>query len=132
MTKTMKNLVLAGATAAAIALSPAAFAGETSQSFNVERTTNPAVRVAVKAFKKGDYERSVRLNQQALRKGLSSSRASVAQSNICASYAMLGELEKAGEACQAALDLKPDNDVASANKAALTVRMAQITNQSGN
>ena len=133
MTKTFKNLALAGATAVAIMLAPAAFAGDnTNAAFSVERTSNPAVRVAVKAFKKGDYAKSVQFSQQALRSGLSKSRASVAQSNLCASHAMLGEMEKAAEACVAALDLKPENETALANSKALTVKLAQMNSQAGN
>jgi len=115
------------------ALIPAsAMAGEntgatltTTTQFEVTRTTDGVIKLGVKAFKKGDYAKSVALNKAALRNGLSKRKKAVAQSNLCASWAMLGDLVQAEKACEAALDLRPDYNAARANMDLLTVKLAE-------
>jgi len=95
--------------------------------FNVTSTTDGLIKLGVKAFKRGDYPRAVKMNEQALRSSLSRRKLAIAQSNLCASYAKLEMMDKAQDACVAALELRPDYEPAQANKAALTIRLAQNT-----
>lgn len=97
--------------------------------FQVSSTTDGLVKLGVKAFKRGDYERAIRMNEQALRASLSRRKTAVAQSNLCASYAKLDMMPQAQVACDAALELRPDYAPALANKGALTVRLAQNSSQ---
>lgn len=97
--------------------------------FQVSSTTDGLVKLGVKAFKRGDYERAVKMNEQALRSSLSRRKTAIAQSNLCASYAKLDMMDKAQEACTAALELRPDYAPALANKNALTIRLAQNITQ---
>lgn len=93
--------------------------------FTVKTTTDYHVKAGAEAFKRGDFQRSVSYANAALKAGMSDRRAAVAQSNLCASYAHLGDLEKAAEACDAALELRPGYSAAESNKAALTIKLAQ-------
>jgi len=96
-----------------------------ASNFTVTSTTNGLIKLGVKAFKRGDYTRAVKMNEQALRTPLSSRRLAIAQSNLCASYAKLDMMDEAQKACSAALELRPDYAPAQSNKAALTIRLAQ-------
>ena len=117
----------------AIAILPAsAMADETKRKtpteytdFNVAKATNGAVKLGIKAFHKGDYARSVALHKSALRQGLSSRKAAIVQSNLCASWAKLGDYVQAETACEKALDLRPDYAPAKANMDRLIVKLAQ-------
>ena len=93
--------------------------------FETASTTNGNVRLSVKAFKKGNFERSVAFSKAALKSNMSNRRAAIAQSNLCAAYGEMGELELAAEACDKALELRPDYQPAVANREALTIRLAQ-------
>jgi len=95
--------------------------------FNVTSTTDGLIKLGFKAFKKGDYSRAIKMSEQATRSPLSKRKIAIAQSNLCASYAKLDMMDKAQKACDAALELRPDYAPAQANKAALTIRLAQHT-----
>ena len=114
---------------AALPAASAMAAEAPTETFQVSSTTDGLVKLGVKAYKRGDYERSVKMNEQALRSSLSSRRLAVAQSNLCASYAKLDMMDKAQEACAAALELRPDYAPALANKNALTIRLVQNISQ---
>jgi len=94
--------------------------------FTITKASNPVIQSAVRAYKKGDFEKSARLSQAALKSSLSPRRTAIAQSNLCAAYAKLEQFEKAGDACQAALELRPGYAPAENNQAALTVRLAAL------
>ncbi|MDB2437147.1 hypothetical protein N9W89_00400 [Hellea sp.] len=94
-------------------------------SFVVKSTTDGRVKLGVKAFKRGDFERSVRWSKSALEGSLSSRKEAVAYSNLCAAYAKLGQMEEAQEACDSALELRANYAPAIVNKASLITRLAQ-------
>jgi len=94
-------------------------------SFQVMSTTDGKIRSSVRAFKKGEYNKAIKYNQAALNSRLSKRKAAIAQSNLCAAYAMLGQMTEAKAACDIALDLRPDYAPALANKAALVFRLTQ-------
>ena len=93
--------------------------------FVVKSTTDGRIKLGVKAFNKGDFEKSAAYNRQAIRASLSRKKTAIAQSNLCAAYAKLEMMDEAQMACTAALELRPDYAPAQANKAALTIRLAQ-------
>lgn len=93
--------------------------------FIVQKTTDGRVKLGVKAYKKGDYEKAVRVTRSALKTAMSPKKAAIAQSNLCAAYAQLEMLDQAQEACAAALELRPNLEAAEINKASLTIRLAQ-------
>jgi len=119
------------ATLAALAITAtlptaSAMASEASAgNFIVEKTTDGRIKLGVKAFKKGDFEKTVRATRSALNTSLSPRKAAIAHSNLCAAYAKLEMLDKAQQACAAALELRPDYEAAQTNKASLTIRLAQ-------
>jgi len=121
------------ATLAALTLSltlptASAMANEAPASnFNVTSTTDGLIKLGVKAFKRGDYKRAVKMSEQATRSSLSRRKLAIAHSNLCASYAKIDMMDKAQEACSTALELRPGYEPAQANKAALTIRLAQNT-----
>lgn len=130
----MKNLSLKKvtlSTLAAIAVSatlPTASAMATDApagNFVVQKTTDGRIKLGVKAFKKGDFEKTVRVTRSALNTSLSPKKAAIAHSNLCAAYAKLEMFDEATQACSAALELRPDYEAAVTNKAALTIRLAQ-------
>ncbi|WP_409432651.1 hypothetical protein ACJ3XI_10640 [Litorimonas sp. RW-G-Af-16] len=123
MLNVMKTCAIAGATA--LAMTTTAFAADSAAEFTMKRTTNAHVKMSVKAFKKGDYERAVRFSETALTKGLSESRQAIVQSNLCASYAMLNDTAQAAQACAAALALNPELEEAKANQTALNIRLVE-------
>ena len=93
--------------------------------FVVKKTTDGRIKLGVKAFKKGDFEKSVRVTRSALNTSLSPKKAAIAHSNLCAAYAKLEMLDKAQQACAAALELRPGYEAAEINKASLTIQLAQ-------
>ncbi len=105
-----------------------AFASDTApnaNSFIVKSSADSMTRIAAKAYKKGDYARTVGYSKRALKAGLSTNRQAIAYNNICAAEAQLGDMIAASEACTKALELRPDFEPAKVNKAALTVMMAK-------
>ena len=126
---TLKKAGLATLAALAItATLPTASAmasGTDAENFVVQKTTDGRIKLGVKAFKKGDFEKAVRVTQSALNTSLSPKKAAIAHSNLCAAYAQLEMLDKAQQACAAALELRPDYEPARNNKASLTIRLAQ-------
>ena len=125
---TPRKAVAMIATATLLSAASAMAADQTvpaTDGFEVMTTTNGKVRAAVKAFNKGDFKRSVVFSKSALKSKMSDRRAAIAQSNLCAAYGELGELELASEACDTALDLRPGYAPAIANREALTFRLAQ-------
>ena len=93
--------------------------------FNVAKATNGSVKLGIKAFHKGDYARSIAMHKSALRKGISSRKAAIVHSNLCASWAKLGDYVQAETACEKALELRPDYAPAKANMNRLIVKLAQ-------
>jgi len=91
----------------------------------VQKTTDGRIKLGVKAFKKGDFEKTIRVTRSALNTSLSPKKAAIAHSNLCAAYAKLEMLDKAQQACAAALELRPGYEAAETNKASLTIRLAQ-------
>ena len=126
---TLKKASLA--TLAAIAMTttlPAASAmasDATASEFVVQKTTDGRIKLGVKAFKKGDFEKAVRVTRSALNTSLSPKKAAIAHSNLCAAYAKLEMWDEAKQACAAALELRPGDNPAETNKASLTIRLAQ-------
>lgn len=80
--------------------------------------------MSVKAFKKGEYERSAAFSKRALKDGLSKSRKAIAYANLCSAEAASGNMEAAAEACDASLELQPGFEIAEANRSALTTLLA--------
>lgn len=100
-------------------------ADKVADSFVVKSTTDGRIKIGVKAYKQGNYEKTVRMTRAALNTSLSPRRAAIAHSNLCAAYAKLDLLDEARQACAAALELRPNYAPAEANKASLTIRLAQ-------
>jgi len=126
---TLKKASLASLAALAITAtlpSASAMASDASTSnFVVQKTTDGRIKLGVKAFKKGDFEKTVRVTRSALNTSLSPKKAAIAHSNLCAAYAKLEMLDKAQQACAAALELRPGYEAAETNKASLTIQLAQ-------
>lgn len=95
-----------------------------SATFIAKSAADSRIREGAKAFKRGDFERSISYSRSALKQSLSRKRAAIAHSNLCAAYASIGEMEKASASCHAALELRPGYEPAVTNKAALTIRLA--------
>jgi len=122
------TVTLPAASAMAADASTASAAPVTSTAvFQVKSAADGKIRAGVSAFEKGDYQKALTFNRSALSGGgLSPRKAAIVQSNLCAAYAMIGEMDKASSACATALELRPNYAPAKANKAALTVKLAQL------
>lgn len=116
----MIGTALPAASAMAADVTPPA----TSQ-YIVKSASDGLIRAGAKAFKRGQLERSVKYSRAALKTNLSAKRAAIAQSNLCAAYASLGNMSQAQAACTSAIELRPDYGPAQNNKAALTYQLAQ-------
>lgn len=132
MTKLSLKHGLIGLTAAALTFSAssAMAADVTPQAqaqatFTAKSAADTNIRLSAKAFRAGDFQRSVKYSNLALKSSISSKRAAIAQSNLCAAHAKLGQMNEASAACAAALELRPNYAPAIENKAALTIRLAQ-------
>ena len=122
--KTVRKTLLT--LAAATMIMPAmAMAGDAPSGLTVKSTTNGYIKMSVKAFNKGEFERSASLSKRALKDGLSKRRRAIALSNLCAAEAAMGNMDAAAEACGQSLELRPGYELAQANKSALTVLLAQ-------
>ena len=136
MTLTKTKTAFAGAALsisalACIALLPAsAMAGEkvnealSTTEFNVAITSDGIVKSGVRAYERGDYAKSVAMHKAAIRARMSKRKTAVAQSNLCASWAMLGDYVQAEKACDTALELRPDYEPAQVNRELLGVKLA--------
>ena len=129
---TIATATLFTLTAATFLLPTSAMAGEKTNAlvsaatdYQVKSSSNGLIKSGVKAFKRGDYAKSVALNKAVIRIRPNRMKTAIAQANLCASYAKLEDLELASAACDAALALRPGLDVASSNKALLRTRLAQ-------
>lgn len=129
MTIRTKLLALSAAAMMATTLvSTSALAGDSSVAapqLKVESSTDYYVKAGAKAFKKGDFNRSIAYSNKALDKGLSSKREAIAYSNLCAAHGALNETAAAAEACDKALVLRPDYKPALNNQAGLRTLLAQ-------
>lgn len=121
----ISRIVMAGLTAGFILSSVSAIAAD-SNGFTASTAADSKIRIAAMEFKRGDFAKSATFSKSALKGGMNRRKQAVAQSNLCAAYGAMGELERAGKACDAAIALRPGYAPATANKAALTVRLAQI------
>lgn len=130
MTKTLLKPTLIGLALMASSF-PAASAmaadvsAPTAGQFIVKSSADRNIRSSVKAFNRGDLDRSVAYSKRALKSSLSSKRAAIAHSNLCAAYAALGDMDNAKAACESAITLRPDYVPAQNNKSALTYQLAQ-------
>lgn len=102
-----------------------AFAADAPSGLTVKSTTDAYVKMSVSAFKKGDFQKSADYSRRALKSSMSKKRQAVAYSNLCAAEAALGNTDAAGEACAAALELRPGYKLAEANQSALTILLAE-------
>lgn len=118
-------MTLAAVSMMAPALATAGDTAPQADAFTVKTTTDYRVKESVKAFKAGNFARSIEYSNRALDAGLSSKRQAIAQSNLCAAYGAINDTAGASEACDKALELRPDYAPALANKSALTVMLAQ-------
>lgn len=119
------SLTAAVLTLPAVSAMAADVTPQTSASFVVKSSADSHIRSSARAFKRGNTEKSIRYSHLALKSGLSPKRAAIAHSNLCAAYAVLGDMEAASEACDTALELRPDYEPAITNSSALTVKLAQ-------
>lgn len=95
------------------------------QTFQVKSASDGNIRAGAKAFKKGDFAKSAMFSRVAIKSSLSNKREAIAQSNLCAAYGAMGEMEQARLSCETALKLRPGYEPAVANKAALRYKLAQ-------
>ncbi len=119
------SLAIAAFTFPAASAMAADTAPQAPASFSVQSAADAGIRAGARAFKKGDFTRSISLSRAALKGSMSNKRAAIAQSNLCAAYGSMGDMEKASSACAEALTLRPGYAPAIENKAALTVQIAK-------
>ncbi len=86
--------------------------------YAVRSTSDVNIKMGVKAFKAGEFDRAVAFNQKAIKSGLSKSRKAIAYSNLCAALAAQGDRAAAVAACDSALALRPELKEAAQNRAA--------------
>jgi len=96
--------------------------------FTVVSSADGNIRSSAKAFKKGNFAESAMFSRVAIKSSLSNKREAIAQSNLCAAYGAMGEMENARLACTTSLELRPGYEPAVANKATLTYKLAQAGN----
>lgn len=118
--------------AATLILPVSAMADETetapiaaASEFQVKSSSNGLIKSGVKAFNRGDYAKSVALNKAVIRIRPSRMKTAIAQTNLCASYAKLGDFVQAETACEAAPNLRPDLETVRSNQALLRTRLVQ-------
>lgn len=126
----MAALAVCCLSAATLALPASAMAEDTKPTvvaadYQVKSSSNGLIKSGVKAFNKGDYAKAASLNKAVIRIRPSRMKTAIAQANLCASLAKLDELEQAADACEAALELRPEMDIAKSNQALVKIRLAQ-------
>lgn len=126
------TLAICTITAATLLLPASAMAGETAPTpvaaatdYQVKSSSNSLIKSGVKAFKSGDYAKSVAMNKAVIRIRPNRMKTAIAQANLCASYAKLDDFEQASAACDAALALRPELDIAKSNQTLLRTQLAQ-------
>lgn len=126
------TLAICTVSAATLILPTSAMAGENTATpvtvatdFQVKSSSNGLIKSGVKAFNSGDYAKSVAMNKAVIRVRPSRMKTAIAQANLCASYAKLGDTQQAATACEAALKLRPELEIAKANQTLLRTQLAQ-------
>ena len=118
--KTLKTTLKATlATVLMTGLAGTALANDTQLQFSVESNATRSIRASATAFDKGQFKKSVSFSNYALKQGLKKSRKTAAYNNLCAALGAQAEYESAMEACNAALELKPENWRALSNRAVI-------------
>jgi len=87
--------------------------------YEVIATTDGKIRAGVRAFKQGDLDKAAMFMRSSLKGGMNTKKQAIAQSNLCAIYGAMGESERAANACNKALKLRPNFAPALANNSAL-------------
>ena len=133
--RSLKALAICSISAAAFILPASVMAGETAPAaptvttvaadYQVKTSSNGLIKSGVKAFNKGNFAKAVSLNKAVIRSRPNRTKTAIAQANLCASLAKLDKIEQAAVACDAALELRPELEVAKSNQALLQVRLAQ-------
>jgi len=83
--------------------------------YQVVSATDGKIRAGVRAFKKGDLDKAAMFMRSSLKGGMNPKKQAIAQSNLCAIYGTMGESERAADACNKALKLRPSFAPALAN-----------------
>ncbi len=97
---------------------------EAPAEFVVATASSKYVKAGIVAFEKRDFPKSVAMNKAALRLKPSGKTAAAAQSNLCATWAMLNDPVRAQTACEAALAINPSYQPAQSNKDLLNAKRA--------
>lgn len=126
MTKSLVNIMVIAAIGAGLSVPAQAQTGATAADYVVRKTSDVRIKMGISAFKDGDYERAASYNLKALKAGLSKSRKAIAYNNLCAALGAQGDYAGAVEACDSALELRPDLKEAAQNRAAV---QAQLSSQ---
>ena len=79
--------------------------------------TNTRIEAGQRALRAGDAERAIRLINKGLKGDMSDRQRAVALNNLCIAYEMAGDIDAAIEACDAALELRPNWWLAFNNRA---------------
>lgn len=129
---TLRRLALSGLISTALAV-PAATsfaadkAGAAVQTDFVATTaTDGRIREGASAFRRGEFKKAAVFTQAAINGRLSPAKKAIAQSNLCAAYGALGQMEAAKTACDTALALRPNLAPALQNRSVLSVKLAAI------
>lgn len=77
--------------------------------FAAHRTSNSSVRAQYNALSRGEIRQAIHFGEAAINSGTSSRHIAAAQSNLCAAYALDGQLDRAMTACGAAIEARPDS-----------------------
>lgn len=97
---------------------------ETPTEFVIASASGKYLQAGITAYERRDYPKSVAMNKAALRAGPKAKTAAAAQSNLCASWAMLNDPVRAKAACEAALVINPAYQPAQSNADLLDAKRA--------
>lgn len=102
-----RSLILASVLLAGTAAGAQAQSCDAPQ-FAAHRTANGSIRAQYNAVTRGEWRQAIHFGEEVAASGAAPSQRTAALSNLCFAYANTGEFAAAIEACDAAIELRPD------------------------
>ncbi|SDM83848.1 tetratricopeptide repeat protein [Maricaulis salignorans] len=103
-----RSILLASVLAAGAASGAQAQACDAEPQFAAHRTANGLVRAQYNAVTRSQWPQAIHFGEEVAGSGAASGQRAAALTNLCYAFAATAEYDQAVEACNAAIELRPD------------------------
>jgi Flp pilus assembly protein TadD len=105
----IKSTLIALALVAGSAATAQAQSCDVEPQFAAHRTAHSSVRAQYNAVSRSEWRQAIQFGQVVANSGTTASHKGAAFTNLCIAYASTGEAQRASEACDAAIELRPES-----------------------